>query len=121
MSEFSETYLDHFSSPRNIGEIENADAVAEAEHEGGGCFDRIRVSIRIADGRVEEMLFKARACSGTIAAASAGTEWAKGKTVEEVAEVTADIIADYLDGVPEKKLHSVELVAEVLQKVARKN
>ncbi len=112
---YSKTYLEHFQAPRNIGEIDAPEGAAEAEHKGGGCFDRIRVTLRVRGGLVEEANFKARACSGTIAAASAGTEWAAGRPLEEVARVTPETLDDLLGGVPEKKRHSVELVAEALR------
>ena len=115
---YSQKYLEHFSSPRNIGEIEQPDALVEVEHRGGGCFDRLRVTLKLDHDRIGSILFKARACSGTIAAASAATEWATGKTAEEASRLDPETIAKYLDGVPEKKQHSIELAAEAIRKAA---
>ncbi len=109
--------MQHFASPRNVGEVEHADADAEVQHKGGGCFDRIRVTIKVTNGVIEDMQFRARACSGTLAAASAATEWAKGKTLEAAAAVSADVIDKELGGVPDKKRHSVELAAEAIHEV----
>jgi len=115
---YSDTYMDHFQSPRNVGEVENPSAKADVEHEGSGCFDRLRITLSVEDGKIREAMFKARACSGTIAAASMVTEWAKGKALEEAAEMTADKLAELLGGVPEKKVHSVELAAAGMRKAA---
>lgn len=102
--------------PRNVGEIANPDVVAEVEHKGGGCFDRIRITLQVSDKQVISAMFKARACSGTIAAASAATEWVTGKSLEEAGSLSADLLTEYLDGVPEKKRHSVELAAQAIRK-----
>jgi len=116
---YSATYMDHFQSPRNIGEIENPSARADVEHQGEGCFDRLRITLAVADDRITDAKFKARACSGTIAAASAVTEWAKGKSLAEAIKLTPDDVDRLLDGVPEKKRHSVELAAEAIRNAAR--
>ncbi|MFH0881690.1 MAG: iron-sulfur cluster assembly scaffold protein [bacterium] len=116
---YSATYVDHFQSPRNVGELENPSAKAEVEHQGGGCFDRLRVTLAVENGVIIKAMFKARACSGTIAAASAATEWAKGKSLIEAAELTAETLDNLLGGVPEKKRHSVELAAEGIHKAAQ--
>ncbi|MCB2211112.1 iron-sulfur cluster assembly scaffold protein [bacterium] len=111
----SPTYLEHFQAPKNIGDLEEPRKLAEVAHQGGGCHDRLRVTLRIVDGIVEDAMWRARACSGTVAAASAATEWAKGKTVAEVQTVTPETLIDALDGIPEKKRHSVELAAKALR------
>jgi len=113
---YSEIYLKHFQAPQNVGELEEPRVLAEVEHQGGGCFDRLRVTLRVEDGIVQNAMFKARACSGTIAASSAATEWAKGKSLAEVGAITADTLDEYLGGVPERKRHSIELAAEAMQK-----
>lgn len=116
---YSDTYMDHFNSPRNVGEIENPSAKAEVEHEGGGCFDRLRVTLAVENGVITQAMFKARACSGTIAAASAATEWAAGKPLTEAAQLTAEALDELLGGVPEKKQHSIELASEGIRNAAK--
>jgi len=111
----SEKYLDHFSHPRGVGEIDPADFSAEVQHEGGGCFDRIRLTLGVDNGLVSEVRFRARACSGTIAACSALVEFAAGKTLVEAKSITADDLNAFLGGVPEKKRHSIELAAEAIR------
>lgn len=115
---YSELYLKHFTAPCNVGELEDPSAKVEVEHEGGGCFDKLRLTINVENNVVTEAMFKARACSGTIAASSAATEWAQGKPVEELKKASADMLDGYLGGVPEKKRHSVELAARALREAA---
>lgn len=115
---YSDTYLEHFQAPKNVGELEPPRTLVEVEHEGGGCFDKLRLTIKVTDGRIDKAMFKARACSGTIAASSAATEWAEGKTLDEALSFTADMLTEYLGGVPERKRHSVELAAEAVRKAA---
>lgn len=110
--------MEHFQAPRNVGEVESPSALAEVEHEGGGCFDRLRVTLAVADGTITEAKFKARACSGTIAASSMVTDWAVGKSLEEAAAITADALESLLGGVPDAKRHSVELAAKGMAKAA---
>jgi NifU-like protein len=115
---YSEVYMEHFQAPRNVGEVETPDGRAEVEHEGGGCFDRLRVTLSVEEGIVREARFKARACSGTIAASSAATDWAAGRTLDEVERVTPEALEEILGEVPEAKRHSLELAAEGLRKAA---
>lgn len=113
---YSEKYLDHFTNPRGIGEISEPDLFAEAAHEGGGCFDRVKLTVKLSANRVADAKFRARACSGTIAACSALTELMLGKNVDELSSMTTHVLIDYLGGIPDKKLHSVELAIQVLNK-----
>ncbi len=117
--EYSETYLEHFQNPRNVGEIDAPDSIAEVEYKGGGCFDRIRITLKLSEERIGEIMFKARACSGTIASVSAATEWAKGKNLKEALRLTPENLEDILGGVPEQKRHSLELAAEAVREAAR--
>jgi len=84
--DYSETLLDHFLNPRNIGEMDAPDAmvqVGDAE-----CGDAIRLSLRIRDERIVDAKFKAFGCGSAIASASALTELVKGKTLEEASKIT---------------------------------
>lgn len=112
---FSQKYIEHFTHPRGIGEVDPADAICQVEHSGEGCFDQIKMSIQVVDGKIADLRFRARACSGTIAACSAVTEIAVGMDVAAALEITPDDVANFLDGVPEKKRHSVEIAVEALQ------
>lgn len=116
MSELSPQYIDHFTHPRGVGEVENPSGVGEVQHEGGGCFDRIRLTIAVKGDLIEAVRFKARACSGTIAACSALVEWAQGRRVKEVKEMTPEVLVEKLGGIPETKRHSVELAVKAIKK-----
>ena len=113
---YSARYIEHFSNPHGVGEIEHPDFASEVEHQGGGCFDRVRLTIHVEVGRISEARFKARACSGTIAACSALIELIEGLSESEAASVNSADIIKHLDGIPETKQHSVDLAASALAK-----
>ena len=117
MSTYSETYMKHFQSPQNLGEVENPTAVVEVQYKGGGCFDRISMSIKIEDNLVKDIKYRVRGCSGTIAACSALTSLVMEKTVDEVKQFSKENLISALGGIPEQKQHSVDLVIEALQKL----
>jgi len=113
---YSKQYIEHFTNPRGIGDISNPDAVAEVKHKGGGCFDTVRLTLQIKDGNISDIKFRARACSGTIAACSALVDKVTGMKTDDAVKLTPDDIATHLGGIPEKKQHSVELAIEALIK-----
>ena len=92
------------------------DAEASVKHEGGGCFDNVRLTLKLEAGKITEAKFRARACSGTIAACSALCEMLEGMSVEAAKRLTADDLERHLDGIPEAKRHSVELTVEAFGK-----
>ena len=113
---YSQQYIEHFTNPCGIGDIENPDAVADVKHEGGGCFDTIRLGIKINKDVITDIKFRARACSGTIAACSALVDKVTGMKIDDAVMLTPDDLANHLGGIPEKKQHSVELAIEALKK-----
>ena len=113
---YSPKYIDHFTKPRNVGELEPNDGWSEVEHSGSGCFDRVKLTIHIADGRIQEAQYRARACSGTIAACSALSELVVGLTLAEAKALTPEDLDEDLGGTPERKRHSLELAIEALNK-----
>lgn len=112
---FSPQYLEHFTHPRGVGEIDNPNGVSEVAHDGDGCFDKVKMQLRVTDGRIEEVKYLARACSGTIAALSATVEVATGKLISEARALTTDDLIHSLNGIPPKKQHSVDLAIEALR------
>ena len=112
---YSEKYLEHFQTPRNAGAVDNPDASSEVRHEGGGCFDRVMMTMAVENGTMREVKYKLRACSGTIAACSAVTTLAEGKSLDDASKIDFDAVTEELDGIPDKKKHSVELAVEALQ------
>ena len=104
MWEYTDKVKDHFLNPRNVGEIENPDGVAEIG--SIACGDALKLSFKLDEQeRIKEVKFKTFGCASAIATASALTEMAKGKTLEEASHITNKEIADYLGGLPDEKMH----------------
>jgi len=110
----SERYLDHFSHPRGVGEVADPTCACEVQHEGGGCFDKVKLTVKLDGDRISEVKFRARACSGTIAALSAMVEVVTGLDVEAARRVTSADLIEFLGGIPDKKQHSVVLAARAI-------
>ncbi|HJX13909.1 MAG TPA: Fe-S cluster assembly scaffold protein NifU [Dehalococcoidales bacterium] len=114
MPVYSQTVMDHFMNPRNVGEIENADGVGE---EGNPvCGDMMTFYIKVKDDRLEDVKFKTFGCGAAIAVSSMVSEMAKGKTLDEVMEITPQTVADKLEGLPKNKFHCSNLGAQALHK-----
>jgi len=109
---YSETFKDHIARPRNAGEL--ADANASAEETNPVCGDRLRLSLRIRDGRIEAARFLAYGCPPTLACGSALAEMIEGLTVADAMKLTRKEIADALGGLPTQKQHAAALVIETL-------
>ncbi len=117
---YSAQYISHFTNPKGVGEIENPTTLSEVQHEGDGCFDRVKLMLNISDGTIKQTRFKARACSGTIAACSALVEAIEGKNIKDIKNITPENLIDILGGIPDKKRHSVELAIEALKRAIDK-
>ena len=114
MWEYSEKVIEHFLHPRNVGEVENPDGVGEVG--SLACGDVLRISFKLDDqGRIADIRFKTFGCASAIASASALTELAKGKTLEEAEKITNRDIAEYLGGLPDQKMHCSVLGREALE------
>ena len=109
---YSETFKDHLARPRNAGELEDADA--SAEQSNPVCGDRLRLSLRLRDGRVEAARFLAYGCPPTLACGSALAEMVVGLTVERAAQITRQEIVEALGGLPARKGHAAALAVETL-------
>ena len=110
---YSEAFKDHLANPRNAGELEGADAVAEQANPV--CGDRLRLSLRLRAGRIESARFLAYGCPPTLACGSALTEMLEGLTPEEATRLTRARIADALGGLPPRKQHAAALALETLR------
>ena len=104
--------LEHYENPRNVGELENPDAVALVESRAHG--DRLLLTLRIADGVISEARFKAFGCGAAIASSSMATVMLRGCRLEEADRLTRREVAEALGGLPESKLHCSVLAEEAI-------
>jgi nitrogen fixation NifU-like protein len=111
--EYSDKVMDHFMNPRNVGEIENADAT------NAKCGDIMKVYLKIDHDIIVDAKFKTFGCGSAIATSSMATEMIKGKTIYEALDLTNKAVAEALDGLPPIKMHC-SLLAEQAVKAALK-
>jgi nitrogen fixation protein NifU and related proteins len=111
---YSDKVMEHFTNPRNVGEIEDADGIGE---EGNPvCGDMMTFYIKVKDNRLEDVKFKTFGCGAAIAVSSMVSEMAKGQTLEEALKITPQSVADQLEGLPKNKFHCSNLGAQALHK-----
>jgi nitrogen fixation NifU-like protein len=112
---YNNTVMDHFMNPRNLGDIENADAIGEVG--AAACGDIMKISLKIDDvtGTVMDARFKTFGCGSAIAASSMATELIKGKSIDELERFfTNNDIVNALGGLPPVKIHCSVLAHEAL-------
>ncbi|HZK34425.1 MAG TPA: Fe-S cluster assembly scaffold protein NifU [Bacillota bacterium] len=110
---YSEEVMDHFTNPRNVGEIENADGVGQVGN--AKCGDIMKVSIKIEDDIIKDIKFKTFGCGAAIATSSMSTELIKGKNIHEALKITNKTVTDALGGLPPVKLHCSVLAEEAVK------
>jgi nitrogen fixation NifU-like protein len=109
---YSEKVMNHFTNPKNVGEIEYADGKGTVGNPI--CGDMTDIYIKVKDGKLIDIKFKTFGCAAAIASSSMITEMAIGMTVEEALRITRDDVAKELDGLPLKKLHCSNLASDGL-------
>jgi nitrogen fixation NifU-like protein len=111
---YSDKVMDHFTNPRNVGEISNPDGIGE---EGNPvCGDMMTFYIKVKDNRLDDVKFKTFGCGAAIAVSSMVSEMAKGKTIDEARKITPELVAKELEGLPKNKFHCSNLGAQALNK-----
>ena len=113
MALYSETVMDHFRNPRNVGVIEDADGVGEAGN--AVCGDIMKIYLEIEDSTVADVRFETFGCGSAIASSSMATELIKGRPLSEVLTLTNKAVAEALDGLPAHKLHCSVLAEEAIR------
>jgi nitrogen fixation NifU-like protein len=114
MMNYSDKVMEHFSNPRNVGEIEDPDGLGEAGNPK--CGDIMKIYLKVKDNVIEDVKFKTFGCASAIASSSMATELIKGKTVDEAWELTNTAVAEALDGLPPIKMHCSVLAEEAIHK-----
>ncbi len=110
---YSEKVMDHFSNPRNVGEIENANAVGEVGN--AVCGDIMKIYMDIEDDIIKDIKFKTFGCGAAIATSSMATEMVKGKTIDEALTLTNKAVMEALGGLPPEKIHCSVLAEQAIQ------
>ena len=112
---YSEKVMDHFTNPRNVGEIPDANAVGQVGNPQ--CGDIMKIYMKINDDTqvIEDVKFKTFGCGAAIATSSMATELVKGKTVDEALALTNKAVAEALDGLPPVKIHCSVLAEEAVK------
>ena len=109
---YSEKVMDHFSNPRNVGEIENPSGTGTVGN--AKCGDIMKMDIQVEDGIITDVKFKTFGCGAAIATSSMATELVKGKSVAEALKLTNQAVAEALDGLPPVKMHCAMLAEQAI-------
>lgn len=110
---YSEKVMDHFTNPRNVGEIEDANGVGEVGN--AKCGDIMKMYLKIENGVIEDVKFKTFGCGAAIATSSMATEMIKGKTVEDALKLTNSAVVEALEGLPPVKIHCSVLAEQAIK------
>ena len=113
MALYTDTVMDHFMHPRNVGEIADADGVGQVGN--AKCGDIMKMYLKIKDGVIEDVKFETFGCGSAIASSSMATEMIKGKTIDEALAVTNRQVVEALGGLPAHKLHCSVLAEESIK------
>lgn len=114
---YSDKVMEHFRSPRNMGEIKDADGVGTVGNPV--CGDLMTIYIKVKNDKITDVKFKTFGCAAAIATSSMITELAKGKTLDEASKITRDNVANELDGLPPIKMHCSNLAADALREAIK--
>lgn len=110
---YSEKVMEHFTNPKNVGEIENADGIGEVGN--AKCGDIMRMYLKIDDDIITDIKFKTFGCGSAIASSSMATEMIKGKSIHEALALTNTAVVEALDGLPPVKVHCSVLAEQAVK------
>ena len=110
---YTEQVMEHFTNPRNMGEIADADGVGEVGN--AKCGDIMKIFLKIKDGIIEDVKFKTYGCASAIATSSIATEMIKGHTIEEAVALSNKAVVEALGGLPAHKIHCSVLAEEAVK------
>lgn len=105
--------MDHFANPRNVGELENANAVGQVGN--AKCGDIMKIYMDIEDDKIKDVRFKTFGCGAAIATSSMATEMVKGKSVDEALSLSNKAVMEALDGLPPEKIHCSVLAEQAIK------
>lgn len=114
---YTEKVMDHFTNPRNVGELENPDGVGEVGN--AKCGDIMRIYLDIEGDIIKDVKFKTFGCGAAVATSSMVTEMVKGKTIDEAMVISNAAVAEALGGLPENKMHCSNLAADALHEAIK--
>ena len=109
---YTEKVMDHFSNPRNVGEIEDASGTGTVGN--AKCGDIMKMDIKVENGIIVDVKFKTFGCGAAIATSSMATEMVKGKSIDEALQLTNKAVAEALDGLPPVKMHCSMLAEQAI-------
>ena len=114
---YTDKVMDHFTNPRNVGAIDDANGVGEVGN--ASCGDIMKIYLKVEDNIIKDVKFKTFGCGAAIATSSMVTEMAIGKTIDEALELTNAAVAEALDGLPPQKMHCSNLAADALHEAIK--
>ncbi|MGI5915426.1 MAG: iron-sulfur cluster assembly scaffold protein [Anaerolineae bacterium] len=109
---YSDVLIEHFTNPRNVGTIDDADAYARVESDA--CGDVMELYLRVRDGLIDDIKYRTFGCAAAIASSSMASEMIKGRPLAEAARLSDEMIVGALGGLPEAKIHCSVLAASAL-------
>ena len=110
---YSEKVMEHFSAPRNVGELENPDGVGEVG--SPACGDIMKMYIKVDGERISDVKFKTFGCGAAIATSSIATEMIKGQSIEDALKLTNKAVVEALEGLPPIKIHCSVLAEQAVK------
>ena len=114
---YTEQVMEHFTNPRNVGEIIDADGVGEVGN--AKCGDIMKIFLKIKDGVIEDVKFKTYGCASAIATSSIATEMIKGQPIEKAVELSNKAVVEALGGLPAHKIHCSVLAEQAIKSALR--